>query len=32
MNADYDRTQAAIARLNPAKDAAEIDRLLARAA
>jgi CHAT domain-containing protein/Tfp pilus assembly protein PilF len=30
INADYDRTQAAIARLNPAKDAAEIDRLLAR--
>jgi CHAT domain-containing protein/Tfp pilus assembly protein PilF len=30
INAGYDRTQAAIARLNPAKDAAEIDRLLAR--
>ena len=30
INADYDRTQSAIARLNPAKDAAEIDRLLAR--
>jgi CHAT domain-containing protein/Tfp pilus assembly protein PilF len=30
MHTDYDRTQAAIALLNPAKDAAEIDRLLAR--
>jgi CHAT domain-containing protein/Tfp pilus assembly protein PilF len=30
INADYDRTQSAVARLNPAKDAAEIDRLLAR--
>jgi CHAT domain-containing protein/Tfp pilus assembly protein PilF len=30
LNADYDRTQAALARLNPGKDAAEIDRLLAR--
>ena len=30
VNADYDRTQSAIARLSPAKDAAEIERLLAR--
>jgi CHAT domain-containing protein/Tfp pilus assembly protein PilF len=30
MNADYDRTQSAIARLNPARDGVEIDRLLAR--
>jgi CHAT domain-containing protein len=30
INADYDRTQSAISRLNPAKDAAEIDRLLVR--
>ena len=30
INADYDRTQAAIAALNPGKDAAGIDRLLAR--
>jgi CHAT domain-containing protein/tetratricopeptide (TPR) repeat protein len=30
QNAEFDRTLAAIARLNPAKDAAEIDRLLGR--
>jgi CHAT domain-containing protein/tetratricopeptide (TPR) repeat protein len=30
LNGDYDRTQAAIARLNPAKDTAEIGRQVAR--
>jgi CHAT domain-containing protein/Tfp pilus assembly protein PilF len=30
INAEHDRTQAAIARLNPAKDGAELDRQLAR--
>ena len=30
LNGDYDRTQAAIARLHPAKDAAEIDRQVSR--
>jgi CHAT domain-containing protein/Tfp pilus assembly protein PilF len=30
INADYDRTQDAIARLNPAKESAEIERLLTR--
>jgi CHAT domain-containing protein/Tfp pilus assembly protein PilF len=30
LNTEYDRTQASIARLNPGKNAAEIDRLLAR--